>query len=166
MCFVHDYDWYPEVTDSADGPGREAARCVECRCLIHPGEWRRWEYQQQYECCRWCSGGGCPECEDGQNPDVGESRDWHTCERCVRVLDAIRAVEEAEGCTGEETQPGVGGLREALNYDEDGQRYVDAAVLADPALANHLWRFGGQFDPLAGWSRADLEPVAELGGEG
>lgn len=151
MCFYHDYDWHAEESDSAEGPGTDTVRCEECRCLIHPGEWRRWDYLRQYECCKWCHGDGCAECDDGRNPDVGGTAEWNTCERCARLLDAIRAVEEAEGCQGDQTQPHVGGLFDALAYDEESSRYVDAAMLADPSLANHLWRFGQQFHHCYGW---------------
>ena len=159
MCFYHDPGWCAEVYEDATGPCPGRSRCEECRCIIHPGEVRRSISMREYEECPECGGEGCP---DGCHH--GESFECDICEPCCRLLEVIEAVEIANGCRGDETQPGLGELREALR--DQGEEYIDRALELHPTVANHLWRLLRAHDPAGGWSQADLEPVEVYGGEG
>ena len=181
MCFVNDdYAWIAEEHTITDGPAAKAVACDECRGVIHAGEWRRLVFMQQYELCQVCEDGDSeryvvgdddedpPPCPDDEH-DFGESCEFVQCERCVKLLAAIKAAELEEGCAEDESQPNYGALLEAMTDRFDGgDVYAEKARQMFPELAEsgHLRRMGQEFDRSAGWAVRDLEPVEAYGGEG
>lgn len=133
MCFTDDgdYDWYPQDVAETDGPAPKATRCDECRQRIHAGEWRRLVVASQYEV------GYCPRCEDDGDDNescaedghvVGEESEYRSCRRCQDLREAIRKVEEGEGCEGREAEPLFGELFEAVEGGEGWEHYTDAML--------------------------------------
>lgn len=168
MCFWHDYDSYPSIVEKDEGPEpAEFSHCEECGKVIHKGEFRSWHYQQEYD---------PDETEpDEDEPsegefDPGQTCEWTWCESCLKILNAIGQAELDEGCKGDETQPGVGGLREALQEDfmRGNGRYADYALRMFPEVAWKIDELMGTDcrDLADDWSARDLEPVEVYGGEG
>ncbi len=130
MCFYRgDSDWYAEVSDDVEGPAPQATRCDECWQRINKGEWRREVVLREHELCQVCEasdddGEGIAPCDDGEH-QYGETFDYDCCERCQCLRDAIKAVEEADGCTGSETQPRMAGMHDDIGNGEGWGHYTD-----------------------------------------
>ena len=139
MCFYHDYDWFTEVSETTEGKADTASRCDECGCRIHPGEWRHSFHMEEHEICR---GYGHKESNYGlctTDPDEcshGETFDYTSCESCWRIRKAIRQVEEADGCTGVETEPGLGMMFPHVAEGEGIDHYADKMLML--GLANEV----------------------------
>lgn len=172
MCFYHDdADWHASVYEDNVLAAEKKARCHECHCWIHPGEWCRDIFIQERETCRVCQldddyddepDSELEPCAEGEC-DYGEQFQYVRCEACDKVIRAVEAVERDAGCTGNSITPPLIKLYEAMTYEEN--EYGDRARELYPEVAGHLWRFGEVWDYENGWSRADLESVDELGGE-
>jgi hypothetical protein len=149
MCFVY-HDDGPKFFEQYTRTARKRHRCCECHQLIHPGE------RYEYSAGKW-----------------DEFRDFATCLRCVRLREAVVAVERAHGCGPAESSPAF----ECLFSDvEDWPEYADeflrrgwadAYLLVPPPDPDDL------FEDLArdGYENAvcdrDHEPGwDDLGGEG
>lgn len=162
MCFYHEPDWHAEVYEDAIVPGTEARHCIECDAALPVGEPRRHIWMQQLEECRRyyrfndddgeddLSEHPTEECPEGC--DFGETFECSLCLPCCDVLEAIRAVELAEGCREHESQPALGELRSALREnaerDEDGEvvrdgSYLRKAVEMFPEIRPHLKKLVG-----------------------
>jgi hypothetical protein len=135
MCFYHgDADWTAEVWDEDDGPAARPVRCDECGLLIPAGGWRRHVDAQEHEEFHndehdFDKGG---ECEDGCS--FGESFFYDRCEKCHRVIEIIRKVEESKECKGEESMPPLTKLSDSLHGADDVFEY---AAAIPPDLVEH-----------------------------
>ena len=116
MCFYTDYDWYARSSDSSEGPAKVRTRCDECGQVIHAGEWLYSYEAAEYESCLGCD----PDAEyqreakaDG-SCDHGEQFSYECCEKCYLLRKAVRVVEEHEGCVGQEAEPPLTELHEAV----------------------------------------------------
>jgi hypothetical protein len=72
---------------------------------------------------------------------------------CHKFLEAIKEVETEAGCKGDSTQPGLGGMIEALQNEDDVERYFERAQTKYPELVEsgyldrlHLWICGEDED--------------------
>jgi len=146
VCFYHDYDYRYEVyDDETPVADKEPVTCCECHSVIPPGQEHRHIYCQQYELCQVCEEydeddppeGGCEKC------DYGHVESFDICQGCQKVLIAIRAVEIEAGCKGDETQPGLTQLAEAMR-DDDAERYRERALRMYPDLGAHLDKLMGR----------------------
>lgn len=129
MCFTGDYDWAPEVVEEECESSGERTRCDECRLQIHPEEWRQTIHMAEYEYCRDCGEHIEDDCEcDGEVDEVdhGHTYDYVCCERCHKLIEAISAVERAEGCSRHESRPPLGNLYEDVGVLE-WSHYADEA---------------------------------------
>jgi hypothetical protein len=123
FVFFHDFEWYVELSENTVGEAKEPTRCDECHDTIPAGGWVRHIFQQEHEMCQRCEEGDEPECEGGKH-DYGETYAYDRCQGCDKVLRAIEQAEIEEGCKGDETQPALEGLREALSEDPEAmERY-------------------------------------------
>ena len=129
MCFTNSDGWLAEVYEEEDGPAPKTTRCDECGAYIFPGQWRRSVLMREHEECQACEAWGdeSEPCEDDCH-DYGESWEGDICERCHRLREAVRTVEEAEGCHGEEAVPCYGFLREQVDSGAGWQHYADEFV--------------------------------------
>ncbi len=141
MCFHHDHQWYAAICEIDRAAMSDApVACDECHRPIPPGDTYTSGHQQEHD----------PHDPDEDNPpdaefDPGEECDWAWCRDCQRLLDAIRAAEEAEGCKGDSTQPALFELYDAMHDDRrEGGRYAARAREMFPDLDNlHLARMAG-----------------------
>lgn len=180
MCFYHDYGWVAEISEKTEGVATVPTACDECHQVIHPGEFLLHIFQQQHSEDSWAEDHG-----DDEPFEPGETFEYDRCERCHKLLQAIRAAEEEAGCRGSETQPALGELREAMFEADDAGHYADKAREMFPELAasgimaarfhqiwhedDHLIRHYRTNGPDRVWESRDLEPIpAEelVGGEG
>ncbi len=185
MCFYHgDADWTASVFDSDTLTAAESVRCDECFRKIPVGAKYQHIYMQQYECCRVCDGDTRAETDDeyeGEDLspcaegacDYGEAYEHGICEDCQKLLDAVRRVEEEDGCRGDETQPGLGQLREAMWEADGAVAYIDRARADHPELAmsgylDRMYYYTHEYDREfeEKWDDDDLVKVDEHGGEG
>lgn len=146
MCFYHDYDWTADVWEDVLTTDAAPHECYECHARIHPGEPHRWVYQQEHEACRRCEddpdwqeeGGNDPGGEDCKagNHDYGETFECRICDRCNRLLEAIRRAEEADGCRESEAQPAFGEIRELDRevWEEYAEKFARLGLLDEIAL--------------------------------
>lgn len=172
MCFYHGDAWHADVYEDGHEVATKRLRCDECRKPILPGERHRHVFLLEREECRDCCRHWTddkPE-EEGCECSFGESYECDICEACDKVLTAIKRVEEEDGCKGEETQPGLGQLLEALWESDHGSEYVERARRDFPELA-----WSGRLDLYHaktrsyGDDRVRADPLTEwdeLGGEG
>lgn len=150
MCFSHDYDWRATVIHLDDkATSDKPVKCDECRRIIQPGTPYTHLHQQENDPDDW------PEAWLDRNPDAeeadvpafepGETYDWDCCQDCANLLDAVEAAEREEGCTGDETRPALGELRQAMHDDRrDGWRYLKKARELHPHLtAEYLAHMAG-----------------------
>jgi hypothetical protein len=184
MCFFHDADWTPSVYEEDTRTATERMRCDECCGVILPGERYGHIFGQEHEECVECGVNyeavhDEPVCSstDGRHR-FGESYEHVICERCEKLRTAIQRVEEDDGCSGSETVPLWGELREAFSESDHAQEYLDRARTEYPELAmcGHLDRFYRHtreyqdcFEGDEWYDCDDIgEPVEqfELGGEG
>ncbi len=159
MCFIHDdYDWRASIVEQSDRIAESPYRCDECQATIAAGEPVHHVYMQQYEECRDCENGECTcppvivngETQDGccmcSNPTFGETFDYDRCDGCSKFLHAIQLAEEDEGCSGDETRPGLGTMiDDMLNGGlDEAKRYFKRALLEYPELktSGYLGRLG------------------------
>jgi len=137
MCFEPEYDWYADVTALTESEAGARVACEDCGELIHPGDWRRYVYQQEHEECQRCE---WEELEPGDEPcdthDYGETWECSLCRDCCNIRAAISAVEADEGCRPDTREPAYGELDEALRYD-DG-RYVARVRAWFPRIKSKL----------------------------
>lgn len=126
MCFTSDYDWYAELVEKHVCSPTTAARCDECGRPIAPGQERLTIYQQQYEECQKCWNDPETLCLDGEH-DYGETSNYVCCMKCSTIRYAIRQIEEAEGCRGEETTPSLCGMSEEVSNGNGWPHYVAEA---------------------------------------
>lgn len=133
MCFDNDdFDWYAEVQVDTSGENARRERCHECRRWIEVGEWCRRIFQQEHDGCSECDGLD-PDCEH----DYGQTYHYVCCQECVTILNAIKQVEQAEGCPAYAQQPALTELRDAMWEHESRWQYAEAAVDADARLYGH-----------------------------
>lgn len=142
MCFYADYDWYPNVVEEAEGPSPARQQCDECHDWINAGEWRYDLHQERHESCLHCDPG--EEFDDyfGRGGDGkcdhGKTADYVCCERCWLLRKAIRQVEEREGCTGNEAEPPLEFLYEAVGdaggWDEYAPKMLALGLIREYAL--------------------------------
>jgi hypothetical protein len=128
MCFLHEYDWYASVSEESQGPLNVPTRCTECGRRLNSGEWALQIHQQEKECCDDCECDSSPDCHCETCPDgcdLGEVVDYTACEKCELIRKAIRDVEEAEGCIGDEAEPPRGMMVEGVNEGEGWDHYLD-----------------------------------------
>ena len=116
MCFdTSDTDWIATINEVTDGTPDAEACCLECGATIGAGEWRRHIFQQECEGCRRCE---WEELDEDEEPcvehDYGETFSGDICETCVKILDAIKAVELDAGCAEWESQPLYGELSQEM----------------------------------------------------
>lgn len=152
MCFYHESAWYAELVETESCQSNGSVMCEECHRIIPEGEGYTHTYIQEHEECQRCYNGECACVDDGDceceecrcdEPEYGESYEYDTCTLCQKVLKAIEAVEIANGCKGEETQPGVGELKTAMWHDEGGA-YAARALQMCPDIGPHLELLKGQ----------------------
>jgi hypothetical protein len=139
MCFEHDYDWTASVSTDELIALEKPEQCYECFRVIQDGETAQHIYQQEYEECQCdsCQGdSGITVCEKA---DFGETFKCWICSDCCKILKAIEALEEREGCPPGARQPSYGGLfEEAFHQDPwEAHKYAKAAVEQFPELATH-----------------------------
>lgn len=135
MCFYDDdYDWIAEIQIVTDGENERRERCNECRRWIEVGDQCRRVFQQENETCSACDGED-PACE--HEHDYGETYNYVCCRECITILDAIKRVEQAEGCPAYAQQPNLNELGEALWEHESRWKYAEAALAADEGLYDH-----------------------------
>jgi hypothetical protein len=141
MCFYHEYDWEAEVYENDVGTAEQPTCCQECDEPIPVGGWVRHIHMRELEHCReshWLHDyAEEPECPPDCEHDFGETDDYDRCEGCDKILRAVKAVEEANGCKGDETQPALSMLSEALHDADDASDYVAKALELFPELAAH-----------------------------
>ncbi len=136
MCFYADADWYASVTETDEGPAPKATKCSECRKPIAEGEWRYHVWQQEHEECQTREEKNhigdddeevmIHDCiRDKAECEYGETFDYDCCISCKVLRNAIRQVEEAEGCTGNETEPALPCLFEDVSDGEGWGHYVE-----------------------------------------
>lgn len=139
MCFYDDADWYASVCDVTEGPADKPCQCWECGAKIKPGDMRKHVYQQEHEECQRCE---YEELDEDEEPcethEYGEIFECNLCDACCKILRAIYAVEEDEGCPEYARQPMFGELKEAIWNDDDG-RYAQRAVAMFPELSSVEW---------------------------
>lgn len=183
MCFITDYDWRASAWEEADGPAPAATRCDECGERIHAGEWRRHVSARECEECRRCED-ECsdwyeedhPDCAGGEH-DYGETMDYDCCRRCQTLRDALRAAEEADGCTGEEAEPGLGSMYAEVgdaggwgNYADEFLRLglFEAFALVPAPAADDVFEGLAREYPGAACHTAGgpADPWRDIGGEG
>jgi hypothetical protein len=132
VCFWHDDDWCAQVVETDEGLAPADTRCEECFKPILKGQWREHIFQQEREECQECEDVYVPKgaeppppCPDGEH-SYGETFEYDCCERCFNLLEAIRRVEEADGCSGSETRPSLGWMFEEVGNRDDGwKHYAD-----------------------------------------
>ena len=141
MCFYTEYSFFPEISETSAEIATAPIRCDECARMIVIGQKYTHVYMQEYE----------DEARDFRNddddeisgpweecdgPNAGETFDYDCCEDCSRLLQAIEAQEIVNGCKGEETRPGLGGLRESIGELDpcDRDAYYDRACTMFPDL--------------------------------
>lgn len=152
MCFYNDYDWTASVTETNDGPADAECRCDECGAKIAVGQWRKHVYQQEHECCQICEDNESSEYVaagnyddaveaarllDGHACNYGETCDYNRCESCDKVLRAVKAREEREGCPPNARQPALFTMWEELGEHGDAKAYAQEAVSMFPELAGN-----------------------------
>lgn len=185
MCFYHgDCDWSASVVETDEGPATKRTQCDECREWIEPGQWVRHIHQQEHERCQTCEDDSDynrfnfdpdnEDCKAGKH-DYGKTFDYDCCERCARLLAAIEAVEEAEGCVGEETRPMLCWMYEQVGDSDDGWRgYADKHAAIRPGvfvpwpfdLSEYLEQLSDEYDGFWCERHGDAVPeFAMLGGE-
>lgn len=133
MCFMNEGDWHADRYELTEGESDSEARCVECRCVIKPGEWRAHEYFQENDEDDWE-----PE-DNGDEFSPGNTETHDTCRSCWSLLAAIEKHEIAEGCQPADSRPIPGFLRESLNEDP---HYIVPVIRSNPELAGAIARLG------------------------
>lgn len=136
MCFYEaDYDWYASVYRQETKAAERLLHCHECHTVIPLGTSYVDIYLQEHEECRVC------EWDVADTPcethDYGEIDEYHRCLGCDQILQAIREVEQAEGCPPHAQQPGLSELSEVFEEHENRVQYARHAVELFPALAGH-----------------------------
>lgn len=135
MCFYNDSDgWIARVHNTIEGNACLVLDCDECGGTIQPGEWYRLDEYQEYQ----------PYDENGEPLDIGQitdETDWddedgnphtgrpesstvYTCAMCERLRNAIREVEEAEGCSSNEAVPMRGTMYEEVQNGNGWEHYA------------------------------------------
>lgn len=113
MCFSDNYDWTAQCVHEAYEPTLQRRVCCECRCHIPAGEWCHYLWMQEREECRDCEFEDEP-CANDKH-DYGETYEGWTCAECQLLREAIKEVEEDEGCFGYGSQPAVGEMYESVD---------------------------------------------------
>jgi hypothetical protein len=176
VFFHGDFDWVANVFEETVKRADKPVKCLECFNRIPAGTEYKHVYLQQHEYCQKCQcedGDDLEPCEDDEDHDFGETDEHRICESCQKLLCAIQHVESEDGCVGQETQPGLGELREAMWESDHAVEYIERARRDYPELAmsGHLdqfyeltreWR--DEFEERWDWD--DVGPVDEMGGEG
>ncbi len=155
MCFYNDdYDWLVSHEEKRMITATKRVHCVECSKLIMAGEECEYIWQQEHEECRVCCEYG--ENYDEDNPqdtaecdhDYGETFEGYTCQRCLKIIEAIKQVEIEEGCPAHAQRPSIGGLYEEAfsRWNDDAKKYANKVVemfpdlITDPCISNVLER--------------------------
>lgn len=127
MCFYHGDAEVCELWEQTDGPAGQRCRCSDCNQWINEGEFRRWIEARKYAECRRYDDDDGHDCDDALTDadecDYGEEYDYYVCERCLEIRRAIREIENAEGCHGEEAEPLVGNLCDDVSGGEGWEHY-------------------------------------------
>lgn len=136
MCFYADSDWSASVQETTEGPAPKATRCSECSAAIAEGDYRYHIWQQEYEECQTREeenyiGDNDEEvmvhdCErDKAACEYGETFNYDCCRSCKTLREAIRKVEEAEGCRGAEAEPAFPCLFDDVSDGEGWDHYAE-----------------------------------------
>lgn len=149
MCFYNDdCDWIANVTEETFSRADKEHRCYECGNRILTGEWYRHIHQQESESCLICE-----DLEDygdlydpQQDPktcehNYGEHFDCNICRECCLILEAIRDLEEKEGCPPYARQPRIGELSDELHEHKrclDFKYHLHARELFPELVENKL----------------------------
>ncbi len=129
MCFTHRYDWWPEVEEQDHAAKLDhPAMCDECERQIPAGQPHYFLFQQEHDETWWLP--PAERDEDYHGPaaeefDPGENDEYRRCRDCSRLIEAIRASEEAAGCKGISTVPMLLRLMDAMH--DEGDRYAAMA---------------------------------------
>lgn len=134
MCFYNDeYDWVAEVHELSMIVIDRDRKCCECGIAIAAGSTCEHIYQQENESCPECDGTD-PECEH----DFGEIFECWTCGDCLKVIKAIEAHEEEEGCPKYARRPSLTQLYQEAFYDhQDAEVYARKCIEMFPELASN-----------------------------
>lgn len=164
MCFYHDdYDWVVGRHEVTEGIATVAYVCGECGETIKPGEW--YKFHDMYE----LSDDSVMVDGDGNDLDVtditdttewfDDERNQHTgpgnhdecyvCATCQALLDAIKAVEMAEGCSEYEASPGIGSMYYDVQEGNGWIHYADEYARLNPGGALLNWPIDD--DDYIGW---------------
>jgi hypothetical protein len=118
-------------------------KCFECRQAILVGDTARYIYQQEIESCE------CDFCINQDDPDpeydgpkecqeeLGETFSCYVCSECSKILQAIKAVEIAEGCPSHAQQPMFGELSQVFHEHEQAGVYARKVAEMFPELKTH-----------------------------
>ncbi len=179
MCFYNEYDWSAEVVEYTGGPATSQHRCFECHTFIHPGEWVHKTFMQEHEDCQhenriddnedvtdfyesgimphWCNGLDAEPCV------FGETHQSYVCQSCTDFRAAIRAVEEADGCVGDEAEPQ--NLFDDIAESDHYHQYFDHAANTFPHLVTSGYIDKHYYFDDDEWEQDDLAPIPydELG---
>lgn len=178
MCFVHEGDWIARVYEEGTQKANRPVQCMECFSMIPPGVGFTLIEMREHEECRRCQDENderyehChPACSEGVH-DFGEEATHRICDMCQLLIGAIQHVEADDGCTGNETRPQLGELREAFWESDHAIEYIDRARIEYPELAmsGHLDEFyeltrEWEREFVERWDEDDIGPTDELGGE-
>lgn len=164
MCFYTDYDWYAEESTNSTSEAGTPCRCQECGKPLTIWDWRKVIDMKEHAACQICeeawsddyidraemqqmlSSATTPEDAqyaqehlnmlDTHECDYGETFHYVRCRDCDRILGSILAIEGAQGCAPENSQPALTELYENLYQHEDAMRYIDAALVLFPELVS------------------------------
>jgi hypothetical protein len=146
VCFYNDdYDWCPTIYEESEGPVKSTVRCSECNKKILEGQWAKQIYMQEYEECQLCE-----EMDESCEHDYGNTYDYYGCERCERLREALRLVEEAEGCSGNEAEPGRGTMFTDVGDGEGWDHYA----------FQHAKLFPGEYIPWPVYWDSEVDKLA------
>jgi len=142
MCFVNDYDWFAEICEITTEESDGTIQCCECWGKILKGDKYQRIYMQEHEECSECDGDlSGDECEHHYGESVIDS----TCLRCDALREAVKAVEQAEGCAPEDSEPCVGELFEAVESMDGWADYaLRARAKGLSAEEDRLWTIHGE----------------------